>query len=83
MTYQERVEAFKKLHPDFEARMRHSAGVPLAQEIYEIIFTLENGPQVAYFLACNHEFAVSLLKMRVHFAALEIGKMAAQLAEFS
>lgn len=83
MTYQERVEAFKKSHPDFEARLSASGNIPLTQEIYDIIWSLENGPQVAYFLACNHELAMNLLRLRPHFACAEIGKLAAKLEEFN
>lgn len=83
MTYQDRVEEFKKSHPDFEARLSASQQIPLTQELYEIIWSLENGPQVAYFLSCNHEFALGLLRMRPHFACAELGKLAAKLEEFN
>lgn len=83
MTYNERVEAFKKTHPDFEAKLAASGHIPLPPEIYQIIWSLDNGPEVAYFLACNHELALNLLRLQMHFACAEIGKLAAKLEEFN
>lgn len=82
MTYEERVEEFKRTHTDWDGLMKEVGHIPVAPELFEIIRGLENGPRVTYYLALNPEFTLSLSKMRTHFAAFEIGRLAAKLESF-
>lgn len=76
--YANRVEQFKKTHPDFDAVVKQSSCY-IGQKVQLAIMGLDNAAQVVYYLALNPEFAERLGKMQPIFALVEVGKLSAKL----
>lgn len=77
--YQLKVEDFRKTHPDFDQVVGQM--LPMHNEVNYVIPFLDNGPEIAYFLGTNREYALSLSKMQVAFALVEIGILSVKLGE--
>lgn len=76
--YVERVNVFRKKHPEFDELVKNSPCY-IGQEAQIAIMGLDNSAEVVYFLALNHDFANALGKMHPIFALVEIGKLSAKL----
>lgn len=79
--YAERVNEFKKTHPDFDELVKANGNIPMHTDVQIAIASRENGPCITYFLAQNPELAKSLAKMQPLFALVEIGVLSAKLEE--
>lgn len=78
-SYNKRVAEFSAEHDDFEEVVgREDVKIPQAVQL--AVVEMENGPEVAYFLANNLDVCKALGEMRPIRAVVEIGKIAAKLA---
>ena len=75
--YQERVEEFKKTHPDFDEIMDTDIVVPAG--VLRAMKEMDNGPAVAVFIAQNPEVAKMMMEMSPLKAIAEAGKISANL----
>lgn len=77
--YQERVEEFKKTHPDFDEILDTDIVIPAG--VIRAMKEMDNGPAVAVFLAQNPEVAKKMMEMSPLKAIAEAGKLSAKLAK--
>lgn len=76
-TYQERVEAFKASHEDWDAVVGANIEIPIGVQM--AILEMDNGPEMAYFLGTHPQVCKDLMKMSEARAVAEIGRLSARL----
>ena len=79
-SYYDRAKAFAKTNADFDEVMEDIASVPISPAVKEIIFTSENGPELAYELAKNVDEFTRICKLSPLAAAREMGKLESRIA---
>jgi hypothetical protein len=77
--WQTRVADFKEQAPDFE-EVVYSDKVQMSRETGVLIGEMEDGPQVAYFLAKNAAEARRIDRLPERVKAIELGKLAGKLS---
>lgn len=77
--WNERVEAVKTIHSDFDEVMEDAAELPISQAMHVAIQEADRGPEIAYHLAKHPEEAERIAKLSPIGAAREIGKLEASL----
>jgi len=75
--YNERVEAFKAEHDDWDEVVGQSIDLPPG--VGPAILELENGPEVAYFLGKNPKAVKELNELSPYAAVAYIGRLSAKL----
>lgn len=75
VAWNERTEAAKATHSDFDAVMAEAAELPISKAMHVTIFESEHGPEVAYFLAKHPDEAARIAKLSDFAAAREIGRI--------
>jgi scaffolding protein len=75
--YKEKVATFKEDHDDWDDVM--SANIPIQESVYLAVHELENGPEVAYYLGKNPDYAKKLHAMSSLSAIMEIGNLSQRL----
>ena len=76
-SYKEKVSAFKEDHDDWDDVM--SSNIPIQESVYLAVHELENGPEVAYYLGKNPDYAKKLHAMSPLSAIMEIGNLSERL----
>lgn len=75
--YKEKVAAFKEDHDDWDEVV--NADIPIQESVYLAVHELENGPEVAYYLGKNPDYAKKLHAMSSLSAIMEIGNLSQRL----
>lgn len=78
--FQERVEAFKKDHPDFDTVLSNPRLPQLDRISAAMIVGSEHGADISYTLAKNPDLAVKISRMSASQQALAIGRLESDLA---
>jgi hypothetical protein len=79
VAWNERVEAVRKVHADFDDVMAEAASLPISEAMHVTIFESERGPEVAYHLAQHPDEAARIAKLGPLAAARELGRLEAAL----
>ena len=74
-----RVEAFKETHPDCDEVLETDQ--PIYEGVKQAIVEMENGPEVAYYLATHPEETGRLWDMSPTRSIAEVGKISASLTK--
>lgn len=78
-SYNQRVQEFAKIKPDF-ADVLASSDLQISKPVTELIFESEVGPAIAYYLAENEEETERINRLSPARQLAEIGKIEAKLA---
>lgn len=82
--WNERVEVAAKEHPDFEEKGRellmgfNSLEPTYAQYLSRVLMSMDNGPEVLYYLANHPEEAVAIVNSGAQKATLALGRIEAR-----
>lgn len=74
-SHQERVEAFKKAHDDFDEVLSDVDDIPMSIAVQEVILESELGPELMYELASNPKEFERICSLSPLKAAKELGKI--------
>lgn len=77
-TFRRREAEFAKTVDDY-TEVAHYA--PISQDVAKIVMAMEDGPELAYYLGSNPDIAQDLNALPLHIAGVELGRMAAELAQ--
>lgn len=79
--HNERVNAFKESHDDFEDVLENVAKIPMSLSVQETIIESDLGPEVMYELAKNPKEFARICALKPLAAAKEIGKIETRLSK--
>jgi hypothetical protein len=79
----ERVETFKKNHPDFDELMEEVDDIPMSLGMQQALLDSENGPELMYELAKNRKEYERINSLPAFSLARELGRFEAKLAKES
>ena len=79
--FEQKARAFVEANPDYEDRVRELDGVvKFAPEVIDAIANSDHGPALAYHLATHLDEADRIARMSPHLAALQLGRLEAQVS---
>jgi hypothetical protein len=76
--WDDRQAAVVSIHPDYN-EVVGSSDIELKQNVIDALMESERGPELAYHMATNPEYAAQLNRMSATGAALELGRLEASL----
>lgn len=79
-SYQTRAKEFAKKTPDFQAVIEDANGIPVSAAVREVIFSSDNGPELAYELAKDKAEFARICALSPLAAAVEMGALRNRLA---
>ena len=82
-SYVEKRDAFKLKQTDFDDRMEDVSDILVSPAVQDLIFSSENGPELAYELAKNREEFARINKLSPLAAARELGRLEAKFSSQS
>jgi hypothetical protein len=78
--FKERAMALADRYPDIEAKVFNDTTLPMSATMAETIMDSEKGPEIAYHLSANRELAQRIKSMSPLQAAMELGRIEANLS---
>jgi len=78
-TWQKREDDFIKLQPDYVDKVRNNRSLPISQDLAQELLQMDDGPQIAYYLAENQQKAAVIAKLPLAAQMRELGRIQAQL----
>jgi hypothetical protein len=79
-SFQSRENELRKTHADYDDVIAEASHIPVQPIVADAIIQSDMGPDIRYHLAQNPDLADKLFKMHPARAAVEIGKIEAQLS---
>jgi hypothetical protein len=79
-TYEERENAARQSHPDFDSVVRDPT-LPITPLMADVIRESEDGPEVAYYLGTNRNEAQRIASLPLHMQAAALGRISAALTK--
>ncbi len=79
--FEERSRAYAAEHPEYQEKLADlDSAVQFPQEVLEVIAFSEHGPAIAHYLADHLDEADRLTRLPPHLAAVQLGRIEAQLS---
>ena len=80
VAFETRVEAFRKVKPDFDVKSSNPSIPPLHQRAAAMIVHDDSGPAIAYHLFSNPDIAVRIARQQPDAQVFALGQIKSQLA---